>query len=78
MSKRKVISATTIIFTILVISYLIIISIKKQSTIDTLNTLNISINGENITLKGEGKYNRQDSYSNYYINTYIQFLFSWI
>lgn len=57
MSKRKVISAITVIFTILVISYLIIISIKKQSTMETLNTLNVSINGENITLKGEGKYN---------------------
>lgn len=57
MSKRKIISSIIFISIVLFISYLVLISIKKQSTLDAANTLNISINGEEIVLKGEGEHN---------------------
>ena len=57
MRKKNTIVSTIGICLVLVISYLVVISIKKQSTIDAMNTLDISINGHELTLKGEGKYN---------------------
>ena len=57
MKKKKAISATMGISVVLIIVYLVVISVKKQSTINAMNTLSISVNGYEITLKNEGKYN---------------------
>lgn len=57
MKKKKAISATMGISVVLIIVYLVVISVKKQSTINAMNTLSISVNGYEVTLKNEGKYN---------------------
>ena len=57
MRKGRVLVVSAIICIVIVITYLIHLSFQKISSIEAMNTLLISINGQEINLTGEGEIN---------------------
>lgn len=57
MRKRKRLISVLGISFVIILSYLCFITIKNKANINAMNTLDININGSDLVLKGEEKYN---------------------